>query len=88
MMRYVVLIIGFLLVLVGHAWGLFWAPAESYMQNVGRIFYVHVPTAWLTMVTYLFAFIFAIASLWTGKKKVGMLIWKVQSRLGLSLIFF
>lgn len=69
MKQYVILAFGFILLITGHAWGLFFAPMESYMQNVGRIFYVHVPTAWLTMVTYLFAFVFAIASLWTGKKK-------------------
>lgn len=69
MKRYVVLAFGFLLLIIGHGMGLFSAPSESYMQNVGRIFYVHVPTAWVTMVTYLIAFFFAIRSLWTGVQK-------------------
>jgi heme exporter protein C len=69
MKKYLVLAFGFLLLIIGHYMGLFVAPSESYMQNVGRIFYVHVPTAWVTMVTYLIAFVFAIRSLWTGLQK-------------------
>ena len=47
--------------------GLFWAPKEAMMGDVGRILYVHVPTAWVALVTFLIAFIAAIGSLWNGK---------------------
>ena len=45
------LAVGFvvLLLLAGSYWGLFVAPAETYMGDVQRIMYVHVPTAWNAM---------------------------------------
>lgn len=61
--------LGFTLLVIGHTWGLAFAPEEAMMREVGRILYVHVPTAWVAMVTYLVAFGFAIASLWSGKVK-------------------
>lgn len=60
--------LGLLLLLVGHGLGLFWAPEEAMMGDVGRILYVHVPTAWVALVTYLIAFIVACGSLWTSKR--------------------
>ena len=60
--------LGLMLVLVGHYMGLFVAPPEAMMGDVGRILYVHVPTAWVALLTYLIAFIVGIGSLWTGKK--------------------
>ena len=56
-----------ILLTLGHSVGLFFAPQEGMMRDVGRILYVHVPTAWVAMLTYLIAFIFAVASMWTGK---------------------
>lgn len=55
------------LITAGHGIGLFLAPEEGMMRDVGRILYVHVPTAWVAMLTYLVAFVFAICSMWTGK---------------------
>lgn len=55
------------LITAGHGIGLFLAPEEGMMRDVGRILYVHVPTAWVAMLTYLIAFVFAICSMWTGK---------------------
>lgn len=51
----------------GHFNGLVVAPPEAMMGDVGRILYVHVPTAWIGLATYLAAFIAAIGTLWTGK---------------------
>ena len=65
----VTLALGFLLVLIGHSLGLFVAPAEAMMGNVGRILYVHVPTAWVALVTFLIAFVAAIGCLWNGRIK-------------------
>ena len=61
--------IGVALLLFGHVQGLFVAPKENYMQDVGRILYVHVPTAWIALLTYLFAFFYAVSSLWSAKQK-------------------
>ena len=47
--------------------GLVWAPPEASMSDVGRILYVHVPTAWADMLLYTACFGFAVAALWTGK---------------------
>ncbi len=63
----ITLALGFVLLIIGHGLGLFVAPAEAMMGDVGRILYVHVPTAWVALVAFLFAFIAAIGSLWNGK---------------------
>jgi heme exporter protein C len=62
-------VLAFGLVLLGaaHAWGLFFAPPEAMMGDVGRILYVHVPTAWVGLVAYTAAFVAAIGALWTGR---------------------
>jgi heme exporter protein C len=57
---------GFLLLLAGSYWGLFHAPRETYMGDVQRIMYVHVPTAWNAMLALTFAFVCAVASLIRG----------------------
>ena len=59
--------LGFALLAVAHYMGIFVAPKEAMMGDVGRILYVHVPTAWVALVTYLVAFVLAIKSLWQGK---------------------
>jgi len=59
--------LGFALLAIAHYMGLFVAPSERYMQNVGRILYVHVPTAWISLLCFLVAFIGAVGALWTGK---------------------
>ena len=58
--------LGLLLLLVGSWIGLFRAPAETYMGDVQRIMYVHVPTAWNAMLAFTFAFACALAVLWRG----------------------
>jgi heme exporter protein C len=58
--------IGFALLLAGSYWGLFVAPPETYMGDVQRIMYVHVPTAWNAMLAFSFSFVCAIASLLRG----------------------
>lgn len=60
--------LGFILVAIGHYMGLFVAPKEAMMGDVGRILYVHVPTAWVALLTFLIAFVQGVGSLWTGKK--------------------
>ena len=60
-------LLGFGMLAWAHYMGLFVAPSERYMANVGRILYVHVPTAWISLLCFLVAFIAAIGALWTGR---------------------
>jgi heme exporter protein C len=48
--------------------GLFVAPPEAMMGDVGRILYAHVSTAWISLVAFLFAFFAAIGALWSGRR--------------------
>lgn len=61
-------VVGLLILVIGHYIGLFVAPREAMMGETGRILYVHVPTAWGAMLLFLFAFIAAVGSLWTGRR--------------------
>ena len=65
--EHAVLLLGVALLGWAHAWGLFYAPAEAMMGDVGRILYVHVPTAWVALVAYTACFVSAIGALWNGK---------------------
>lgn len=60
-------ILGVPLFLVAQYLGLFWVVQEAHMGEVGRILYVHVPAAWLSMALYAVAFVAALAHLWTSK---------------------
>ena len=59
---------GAILILFSHLWALNAPLAEASMGETGRILYVHVPTAWIAMVIYFWAFWCACAVLWTGKR--------------------
>jgi heme exporter protein C len=52
---------------VGCSLGLFWAPKELMMGDVGRILYVHVPAAWISLVVFTVGFVCAIGYLMTSK---------------------
>jgi heme exporter protein C len=54
--------------IAGHLTGLFWSPPERHMGEVARILYVHVPAAWLAMVTFIVAFVAALGFLGTGRR--------------------
>jgi len=60
------LIVGAALLIFGSYIGLLRAPRETFMGEVQRIMYVHVPTAWNTMLAFTFTFICALASLFRG----------------------
>ncbi|MCB9727463.1 MAG: cytochrome c biogenesis protein CcsA [Deltaproteobacteria bacterium] len=62
-------ILGLGLLVTGSILGLVYAPAERYMGEVGRILYIHVPTAWNALLVLTFAFAFAVASLTTRKPR-------------------
>ena len=62
-------LLGLALLAVGSYLGLFVAPAERYMGEVQRIMYVHVPSAWIAMVCYTGAFVFAVIGLWNARPR-------------------
>ena len=59
---------GLVLLVVGNWLGLYYAPQERFMGDVGRILYVHVPAAWLTMVCFTLAFLFALGFMFTNRR--------------------
>ena len=63
-----------MLLAAGSYYGLGVAPPEKYMGEVQRIMYVHVPTAWTSMLVLTWAFVCAVAFLFGGQ-------WKWDSRL-------
>lgn len=65
--RYGVGVVGFVGLAVAHYFGLFVAPGEAMMGDVGRILYIHPQTAQASMICFLAAFVCAVGSLWTGK---------------------
>lgn len=67
--EHAVLLLALLLLAVGTYIGLAVAPPERHMGDVQRIMYVHVPTAWIALLSLTVAFVAAIGSLWSGKHK-------------------
>lgn len=61
--------LGLALLLAGTYIGLFVAPSERHMGDVQRIMYIHVPSAWATLLCYSAAFYAAVWSLWTARRK-------------------
>ncbi len=59
---------GFVLLVSGSWLGLAVAPRESFMGEVGRILHVHVPSAWVSMLCFLVAFVFACLYLFTNRR--------------------
>jgi heme exporter protein C len=59
---------GLLLLISGNYLGLFYAPGELFMGDVGRILHVHVPAAWVAMLSFLLAGLFGFVSLWTSRR--------------------
>jgi len=63
--EHLLLVLGLVLLSVGSYLGLAVAPPERYMGEVGRILYVHVPTAWIGLLAFTVGFVCAIVSLST-----------------------
>src|SRR5690348_7824475 len=59
---------GFVLLVIGNVLGLWYAPAERFMGDVGRILYVHVPAAWLAMLCLSVASVSALLYLTLGRR--------------------
>lgn len=61
--------VGGAILTAGSFWGLLYAPAEIFMGDVYRIFYIHVPTAWIGLLMLTSAFICALTYLLKGDLK-------------------
>ena len=55
------------LLVIGGYWGLFIAPTEREMGEVYRIIYVHVPSAWISLVAFTVTMIASVTYLFNGK---------------------
>lgn len=62
-------LLGLALLLVGSYIGLFVSPPERHMGDVQRIMYVHLPSAWTSLLCFTAVFVLAIGTLWTGSKR-------------------
>lgn len=60
--------LGVVLLAIGNYTGLFVAPPERMMGEVGRILYVHVPSAWVAMLCFTGAFVAALGHLFSGRR--------------------
>lgn len=58
-----------IVMLVGLYMAFIYAPMELTMGNVQRIFYYHVPAAWMSFVGFFLVFVFSFAYLMRGGKK-------------------
>ena len=50
-----------------------WAPTEAVMGHVQRIFYIHVPMAWVAFLAFLVVFVGSLMYLWKRDAKWDML---------------
>ena len=66
-------LLGLITLIIGHYLGLFWAPPEKMMGDVGRLFYVHVPVAMFAMLVFCVAFVGALGYLLTSRMEADWL---------------
>jgi len=66
---FVLIVITYLLILTGLYMAFLYAPSEKTMGEVQRIFYFHVPSAWVSFFAFFVVCIASIIFLKTGKEK-------------------
>ena len=67
--RLALLLASGLLMLVTLALIFMWAPTERVMGQVQRIFYFHVPVAWVAFLAFTIVFVASILYLWRGHRR-------------------
>ncbi|MCZ6891157.1 MAG: cytochrome C assembly protein, partial [Chloroflexi bacterium] len=67
--RLALLLASGLLMLVNLALIFMWAPTERVMGQVQRIFYFHVPIAWVAFLAFTIVFVASILYLWKGHRR-------------------
>ena len=79
-------LISVVLLLIGCAWGLGFAPADYKQGNSYRIIYIHVPASFLALAGYyLMAIAGAIGLIW--RMKISFMVMKSAAPLGAALTF-
>lgn len=67
------LILGLSLLIWGHYWGLVLAPPEREMGEVYRIIFVHVPSAWMSLLAFTVTLVASLIFLFRGSMKADAL---------------
>ncbi len=67
--RLALLLAGAVLMLVDLALIFLWVPMEQVMGQVQRIFYFHVPVAWVAFLAVFIVFLASILYLWRGQRR-------------------
>jgi heme exporter protein C len=62
-------VLAFVALMAGLTMALLYAPTEATMGDVQRIFYFHVPAAWVAFLAFLVVFVFSLAYLLRREKK-------------------
>lgn len=79
-------IIAFLLIVIGSAWGLGFAPADSKQGNSYRIIFIHVPSSFLALAGYyMMAIAGAVGLIW--RMKLSFMVMKAAAPIGAVLTF-
>ena len=76
--------LGLGLILYGQYLGLLGSPAEMHMGEVARILYVHVPAAWIAMLTFGASMVASIGWLLTSNEKWD---WAVEATVEVGVMF-
>src|SRR5687768_10778166 len=71
---------------IGLIWGLVFAPSDYLQGDAFRIIYVHVPSAFLSLIIYLFMGFMALLLLIWRLKMAGIML-KILAQLGALLAF-
>lgn len=66
-------VLGLVLFVIGQYWGLFIAPQEKNMGDVGRILYAHVPSVWIALVGLTTNFVASLLYLFKNSWKLDAL---------------
>jgi heme exporter protein C len=79
-------LLALLVLLIGTAWGLGFAPMDSKQGNSYRIIYIHVPSAFLALAGYyVMAFAGAIGLIW--KMKLSYMVMRSAASIGAAFTF-
>ncbi len=64
--------LGIATVLLLHWMVFFWVPTESFQGVVQRIFYIHVPSWWITFLAFGMVALYSAVYLWLGDERLDM----------------
>ncbi len=82
--KYLAWALGFVLMVTALSLVFLYVPTEKTMGDVQRIFYFHVPIAWISMLAFLVIFISSILFLWRKEEKWD---WLARSSAEIGFVF-